>query len=124
MNENEKYYPENIRELRIRTAITRSMMFLDERTKHMKKPYKFSYQQKMNDAYLEMLTLAIAANKAHGSKKTYQRKIDVQLDILRALIDTAVNPRNRLISPGLHEVWSKELNEIGCMLGAWIKSTK
>lgn len=37
---------------------------------------------------------------------------------------TAVSPEDRLISPGLHEIWSKELNEIGRMLGGWKKSNE
>ena len=43
--------------------------------------------------------------------------MDTKLDVLRSLVDTAVSPEDRLISPGLHEIWSKELNEIGRMLG-------
>lgn len=48
--------------------------------------------------------------------------MDTELDVLRNFVDTAVSPEDRLISPGLHEVWSKELNEIGRMLGGWIRS--
>lgn len=44
--------------------------------------------------------------------------------VLRSLVDTAVSPEDRLISPGLHEIWSKELNEIGRMLGGWKKSNE
>ena len=47
-----------------------------------------------------------------------------KLDVLRSLVDTAVSPEDRLISPGLHEIWSKELNEIGRMLGGWKKSNE
>ena len=53
-----------------------------------------------------------------------QNKMDTKLDVLRTLVDTAVSPEDRLISPGLHEVWSKELNEIGRMLGGWKKSNE
>ena len=53
-----------------------------------------------------------------------QNKMDTKLDVLRSLVDTAVSPEDRLISPGLHEVWSKELNEIGRMLGGWKKSNE
>lgn len=51
-------------------------------------------------------------------------KMDTKLDVLRSLVDTAVSPEDRLISPGLHEIWSKELNEIGRMLGGWKKSNE
>ena len=58
------------------------------------------------------------------SKKPLQDRMDMELDKLRVFVDTAVAPETKLISPGLHEVWSKELNEIGAQLGAWKKPTK
>ena len=51
-------------------------------------------------------------------------RFNTKLDVLRSLVDTAVSPEDRLISPGLHEIWSKELNEIGRMLGGWKKSNE
>ena len=68
--------------------------------------------------------MCIEANAEKGSKKPLQDRMDMELDKLRVFVDTAVAPETKLISPGLHEVWSKELNEIGAQLGAWKKSTK
>lgn len=110
-------------ELRLQMAITRSMIFLDERTRCIKKPYKFTFQKEIYDAYAELLRLCICAN-ASKTKKTYQHKMDVQLDIIRSFLNIAVDQHLRLISPGLHRIWTKEINDIGCMLGAWIKSTQ
>ncbi len=110
-------------ELRIQMAITRSLMFLDDRTKYIRKPYKFSMQKNLYDAYSELLKLCICAN-ASKTKKTYQHKMDVQLNIIRSVLNVAVDPKLKFISPGLHRVWIREINEIGCMLGAWIKSTQ
>lgn len=110
-------------ELRLQMAITRSLMFLDERTKYIRKPYKFSIQKSLYDAYSELLKLCICAN-ASKSKKTYQHKMDVQLNIIRSILNVAVDQKLRFISPGLHRVWSKEINDIGRMLGAWIKNTQ
>lgn len=111
-------------ELLIKTKITKSMFRLGERTRCIKKPYKYSFVKNVHDAYYEMLRLCVAANMTKGSKKTYQHKMDIQLEILRAYIDTAVSKDIKLISPGLHKVWSRELYEIGCLLGGWIASTK
>ena len=70
--------------------------------------------------------------KANGAYPLFARitvdgvasRFNTKLDVLRSLVDTAVSPEDRLISPGLHEIWSKELNEIGRMLGGWKKSNE
>ena len=70
--------------------------------------------------------------KANGAYPIFARitvdgvasRFNTKLDVLRSLVDTAVSPEDRLISPGLHEIWSKELNEIGRMLGGWKKSNE
>ena len=109
--------------LQLRQRIVRSMIRLGERTQNIRKPEKFTYRQCMGEAYGNMLRLCIRANHARGQKRRQlQAEMDGELDVLRAFVDTAVSPEDRLISPGLHEVWSKELNEIGRMLGGWIKS--
>lgn len=108
--------------LQLRQRIVRSMIRVSERTANMRKPEKFEYRKHMT----------IEANRARGSRRAeLQNKMDTKaafmdmlelcLDVLRSLVDTAVSPEDRLISPGLHEIWSKELNEIGRMLGGWKK---
>lgn len=111
-------------ELLIKTKIVKSMLRLDERTRCVRKPYKYSFIRHVDDAYAEMLRLCVAANMSRGSKKTYQHKMDIQIETLRAYIDAAVSSDLKLISSGLHKVWSAELNEIGRLLGGWIASTK
>ena len=98
------------------------MIRVSERTNSMRKPEKFVYRERLTSTYM-MLRLCIKANHSRGQvRRQPQNEIDTELDVLRSLIDTAASPENRLISNGLHEVWSKELNEIGRMLGGWIKS--
>ena len=109
--------------LELRQRITRSMIRVAERTKNMRQPEKFEYRRHMTDTFMQMLELCIEANRSRGNRRLeLQNKMDTKLDVLRTLVDTAVSPEDRLISPGLHEVWSKELNEIGRMLGGWKKS--
>ena len=109
--------------LELRQRITRSMIRVAERTKNMRKPEKFEYRRHMTNTFMQMLELCIEANRSRGNRRLeLQNKMDTKLDVLRTLVDTAVSPEDRLISPGLHEVWSKELNEIGRMLGGWKKS--
>lgn len=111
--------------LQLRQRIVRSMIRVNERTKNMRKPEKFTYKEQMTATYMNMLRLCIRANRSRGQKRRdLQTDMDTELDILRSFVDTAVSPEDRLISPGLHEVWSKELNEIGRMLGGWINSNE
>ena len=55
-----------------------------------------------------------------SKRQHYQFELDAELDVLRALIDQAVAPEAKIISPGLHRDWSAELNEIGRLLGRWM----
>lgn len=115
----------NMDNLQLRQRIVRSMIRVSERTANMRKPEKFEYRKHMTAAFMDMLELCIEANRARGSRRVeLQNKMDTKLDVLRSLVDTAVSPEDRLISPGLHEIWSKELNEIGRMLGGWKKSNE
>lgn len=111
--------------LQLRQRIVRSMIRVSERTANMRKPEKFEYRKHMTSAYADMLELCIEANRERAGsakRRELQKKMDTKLDVLRSFVDTAVSPEDRLISQGLHEVWSKELNEIGRMLGGWIGS--
>ena len=111
--------------LQLRQRIVRSMIRVNERTNNMRKPEKYVYREHMTAVYMDMLELCIDANRSRGeNRRKLQAKMDTKLDVLRSLVDTAVSPEDRLISPGLHEVWSKELNEIGRMLGGWINSNE
>lgn len=69
----------------------------------------------------EVLQLIIRANKRYYKKTTLQ-DLDIELDSLRYLVrlgnDLGFLPFRR------YEIWSRKINEIGKMLGGWIKSTK
>ncbi|WNF36392.1 diversity-generating retroelement protein Avd [Bacillaceae bacterium IKA-2] len=69
----------------------------------------------------ELLSLLIRANKRYYKKTTLQ-DIDIELEKLRYFVRLA----NALefLPFKKYEYWSRLLNEIGKMLGGWIKSTK
>lgn len=111
--------------LQLRQRIVRSMIRVNERTQSMRKPDKFVYREILKASYLNMLRYCVDANRSYGNRRrSLQDKMDSELDMLRTFVDVAALPEEKLISPGLHEVWSKELNEIGRMLGGWIKSNE
>ena len=94
------------------------------RIQNMKKPEKHTIGKRIEDAMCAMLEAAIDGNMTTGSKRPAQHRLDVEKEKLRAFLDVSVSPGVRLISPGLHEEWSKEVNEIGRLLGGWIAKTK
>jgi len=75
-----------------------------------------------------VLKLTIAANKKYHKKTTLQ-EIDIELQFLRTMVRLASELKSAPAgSPFLpfskYEHWSKQLNEIGRMLGGWIQNAK
>lgn len=70
-----------------------------------------------------MLEAAIDGNLERGSKRPHQQRLDREKAKLSGFLGVAVAPNVRLISPGLHEEWSKEISEIGRLLGGWMAKT-
>lgn len=108
----------------IQQKITRMIVLSIPRIQNMKKPEKYTIGKYMEDAMCGMLEAAIEGNLEKGSKRPHQQRLDREKEKLRGFLDLAVAPGVRLVSPGLHEVWSKEIDEIGRLLGGWIAKTK
>lgn len=66
-----------------------------------------------------LLSLIIICNRKYYKKTTLQ-DIDVELDILRAYVRLSFNLR--FLPPKKYEFWAKLNDEIGRMLGGWIRS--
>ena len=77
----------------------------------------------IRETMYELLRLIIRANKRYY-KKTTQQDIDIALEELRVMIRLASDPKMKYLSVKKYENWAKMLNEIGRMLGGWMKSTK
>lgn len=110
-------------DFKLQQKIARLIMMSAPRIQNFRKPEKFSLGASISESEYKLLELCIRGNKTRGSKRPFQNDMDIELDVLRSYIDLSVMPELRLISPGLHKVWSNEINEIGAMLGAWIKVT-
>lgn len=68
-----------------------------------------------------LLELVIICNKKYY-KKTTMQELDVELDVLRSYVRLAM--MLKFLSFHKYEVWSGYLNEIGKMIGGWLKSLK
>ena len=64
----------------------------------------------------------ISRCKKRYYKKTTLEDIDVELDLLRELVSESYE--SRYINIHKYEVWSRKINEIGKMVGGWIKTLK
>lgn len=69
----------------------------------------------------ELVRLAIRAAKRHHKKTTLQ-DMDVAVEVKRRLIRKAF--RLRYIDAHRYEVWSRLVDEIGRMVGAWLRSQR
>jgi hypothetical protein len=65
--------------------------------------------------------LAVVAWKRYHKKTTLQ-DLDVEIEILRMWIRKSY--RLRYISDHRYEVWSKHVNEVGRMVGGWIRADR
>lgn len=67
----------------------------------------------------DLLRLAVACNKRHYKKTTLQ-DLDAALDLLRCQVRLSM--RLGYLDMRRYEHWSRLLDEIGRMIGGWIKS--
>uniref|UniRef100_I2Q2M5 S23 ribosomal protein n=1 Tax=Desulfovibrio sp. U5L TaxID=596152 RepID=I2Q2M5_9BACT len=65
--------------------------------------------------------LIIVAWKRYHKKTTLQ-DLDIEIEVLRMLLRKSV--RLKYITPHRYETWSRQINEIGRMVGGWIRSVR
>jgi hypothetical protein len=68
-----------------------------------------------------LLELVITCNKKYYKKTTLQ-ELDVELDVLRSYVRLGFNLHYLPIKK--YELWSKFNDEIGRMIGGWMRSQK
>lgn len=91
--------------------------------KQFPKSEKYALASDIKQSMYTLLRLIIAANKRYYKKTTLQ-EIDVELDTLRTLIRLSADSELKYLTLKKYENWSRMLNEIGKMLGGWIKAIK
>jgi len=82
------------------------------------KSQRFVLGQRIENAALEFLEKIIMANQSRA-KTVYLKKASVQLDVLRILI--RLSKDMHFISIRQYEFAAQKINEIGKLLGGWIK---
>lgn len=89
--------------------------------KQFPKSEKYAMASEIKESMYRLLRLIVEANKKYH-KKTTAQNIDIELEILRTFIRLAADKNLKYLPVNKYENWAKMLNEIGRMLGGWIKS--
>lgn len=85
------------------------------------KSEKHTLAADIKQSMFKLLELVIICNKKYYKKNTMQ-ELDVELDVLRSYIRLAMTLK--FLPFKKYEIWSGYLNEIGKMIGGWLKSIK
>ena len=85
------------------------------------KSEKHTLGAQIKHCMINLLRLIIACNKKY-SKRMAMQEIDVELDILRAYV--RLSHELGFLPLRKYENWAKMNDEIGRMLGGWMKSLK
>jgi four helix bundle protein len=85
------------------------------------KSEKFALAAEIKGVMARLLRLIVRANKRYHKKTTLQ-DVDIELATLRTYVRLAKDLK--FLPFRKYENWAKMLDEIGRMLGGWIKSTK
>ncbi len=94
-------------------------LYLDALTRNMPRYEKYILSAKIREIGYLCLELAIAANKK-VHKKTDLTRFNVQHEYLRQLINLAVEAKH--IDNRRHRVASEKVDEVGKLLGGWLRS--
>ena len=106
-------------ELRVKQKIEDMMRYAYVSLKQYPKAERYTLAADIRKSMGKLLRLVITANKRYFKKTTIQ-DLDIELDILRSYV--RISHTLQFLSIKKYEFWSKQLNEIGCMIGGWIKS--
>ncbi|XJZ25935.1 diversity-generating retroelement protein Avd [Bacillota bacterium Lsc_1132] len=91
--------------------------------KQFPKSERYTLAADIKKSMYNLLRLLIEANKKYYKKTTIQQ-IDVELETLRTFIRLAADQKLQYLPLRKYENWAKMLNEIGRMVGGWIKTVK
>jgi len=94
-------------------------IWLFGRTERFPKNLRFSLAQKIDNLCLEILELIVEAIFS-SAKREILKRINLKLDILRALLQ--LSHKLKLLADSQYEYISRDLLESGKMVGGWLKS--
>ncbi|MBE3584824.1 MAG: diversity-generating retroelement protein Avd [Thermoanaerobacter sp.] len=110
-----------MQELKIRQKCEDMIHYGYAALRQFPKSERYTMAADIKKSMYRLLALIIAANKRYHKKTTFQ-EMDIELDFLRSLIRLAM--QLGFLPFKKYENWAAMLNEIGRMLGGWLKSLR
>lgn len=86
------------------------------------KSEKFALSQEIKQAFYALLRNILLANNIRYKRRMYQEEVDAYLKLLLALFNLA--KKQKFITQKKNYQIQMKLEEIGRILGGWMKSTK
>lgn len=83
------------------------------------KSHKFTLGERFQSLIFEIISLIVTCNRRYHKKTTLQ-ELDIRLDTLRSLVRIAKTLK--VLPFHKYEHWAKLNDEIGRLLGGWIRS--
>lgn len=108
-------------ELKVRQRVEDMIVYGYTALRQFPKSEKHTLAADIKQSMYRLLSLVIVANKKYY-KKTSLQELDVELDFLRSMIRMAM--QLQFLPFKKYEIWAGMLNEIGRMIGGWIKSVR
>ena len=89
--------------------------------RHFPKSERFTLVADLKRSLTKMLELIVRANKSRN-KLSILMDIDTELEVFRSLVRLSF--QLKFISMKKYEILSRKVNEVGRLLGGWIKQNK
>jgi hypothetical protein len=97
------------------------MKYAYQALRDIPRDYRYTLGADIRASMNQLLRLIVQCGKRYHKRSTLE-DLDVELDALRSLIHVAVE--NRVITVREFEHWSGLLNELGRMVGGWLRSVR
>lgn len=108
-------------DLKIRLKIETMAVYAYSALRQFPKSERHVLSQEIRQTLWNLLRLVIICNKRYHKKTTLQ-DLDAELDLLRSQVRLAKDLQ--YLPFRKYEIWSRLIDEIGRMIGGWIKSAK
>lgn len=108
-------------DLKIKTKVEDCLEWSYGALRHFPKHERHVLAAEIRSALWQLLRLVVTCNRRYYKKTTLQ-DLDVELDLLRSQVRLA--HRLRYIDIRKYETWSRQLDEIGRMVGGWLRSQR
>lgn len=107
------------KDLQIRQKAEEMVAYGYGAVKHFPKSERHVLSQELRQTMWRLLRLVVVCNRRYH-KKTTMQDLDAELDLLRAQVRLAKDLG--FLAFKKYEVWSRHLDELGRMVGGWMRS--